>query len=271
MTKHPSGSATAALSKPPATDRESIRQAKLRAKAGAEPDLRLSLRERDLSADAIETFVTVLGGREKLVEALSVATDVREVNEIATLLLDPRYDGLDLRRLCALANLTVADLFSAYKKAVIVKAHVEAIDLVAKKLLPVVEDVMQRAAPFEVACYACGGTGLLVDEQKPDDPPGICDQCRGHGKLLQLPDLDRQKLALELGQLVQRSGGVNVLQQNVTVPPAEKSSSAPGALEALQQVVSDLLSRPPTIPEVAPPVDGEVVSAPPTDSPPESR
>lgn len=238
--------------------KEATRLALYRQRRGADTsDLRLSLKEQSLAGDAIETFVDVLGGREKLIETLAVATDDAQVNQVMVLLLDPRYDGLDLRRLCAMANLTIADFFGAFRKAMVARAHVQAISIVTDNLLPVVEDVMKRAAPFEVACYTCGGGGQMPDpDAKESGPMVTCPQCRGAGKLLQLPDLDRQKLALELAQLVQQKGGINILQQNMQAPSdaPRPASVAPGGLEALQQVVRDMLARPPVL-------DAEVVSA----------
>lgn len=242
---------------PPSTSPHAITNATRRAKQGRPDAMTLTTEEEALGGAAIDTFVTALGGREALTEALVVASGSSEVDEVTSLLLDPRYQHLSLRRICALAHLTVVDLFQAYRKAIIVKAHLEATRAIASKLLPVVEDVMTRAAPFQVPCGVCSGTGKLLDPEKPEAPPSLCDQCLGAGQVLRLPDLERQKLALELGQLVQRSSGVNVLQ-NVQLPPA---SSAPngtdkGALESLQQVVGDLLSRPPAI------VEGELADTP---------
>jgi hypothetical protein len=197
--------------------------------------------EADLSASAIETFTKAVGGREALVEALSVASEAPEVEKIVLLLLDPRYETMTLRRICQMAGLTVADLFAAYRKAAIAEAHIKAAPIIAGKLVAVVDDVMTRGAPYEVPCTACAGLGTSTPEPTKDQPNpslGPCRTCRGGGKLLAFPDLDRQKLALELGQLTTRSGGINI-QQNLIAERA--GSAAPGALEQLQQAVGDIL------------------------------
>jgi hypothetical protein len=235
--------------------------------------------EQELSSQAIDTFTKALGGREALIDALAVANESPDVEKIVNLLLDPRFESFSLRRLCAQAGLTVADLFAAYKKAAIARAHLQAVPLIAQKLIGVVDDVMTRAQPYEIPCTQCGGVGKVTPEPTKDQPnpePQPCEPCRGGGVLLALPDLDRQKLALELGQLVTKGGGfaLQVNQQNLNLPAA--GSSAPGALEQLQQAVGDLLFSsatggvagepdatieaevlPPTEEPAAPPLDAE--------------
>jgi len=209
--------------------------------------------ESDLSSHAIDTFVKVVGGRAKLTEILTIAGESAEVDQVVTLLLDPRYDALPLRRICALANLTIVDLFAAYKKALLVEAHLRAYKEVTDRLVPVVIDVMTRAAPYHLPCDACGGRGALPDPDDPTAPHQICAICQGHRVLLHYPDLDRQKLALDLAQLVQKAGGsaTNIIQANLTTPPSATPASR-GALEALQQAVGDLLAARPLTIDVTP-------------------
>lgn len=233
------------------------------------PDLTLSPEEADLSSAAIDTFTIALGGRQALLDTLLVASGSREVDQITTLLIDPRYGGWSLRRICALAGYTVADLFTAYRKALIVKAHLHATRIVSQQLVSVVDDVMRRAQPHEIPCPVCNGATTIVPEptkESPNPSPEPCPTCKGVGRLLQLPDLDRQKVALELGQLLQTRGGLT-LQQNTLVAPAPVAAAAPGALEQLQQAVQELLypratatAEPPAAP-VTPSatVEGEVV------------
>src|SRR2546421_1350145 len=114
----------AAAPKPPATTEGAVQQARLRLRRGIPPDTRLTPEEQRRGDEAIEMFVRALGGRDKLTEALAVASGDADLDEIAMLLLDPRYEGFSVRRLCALANLTVVDLFRAYRNAVICKAQI---------------------------------------------------------------------------------------------------------------------------------------------------
>ena len=225
--------------------------------------------EARLSASAIDTFVTVLGGRDQLTEALQIAIDEPEVDQVVTLLLDPRYDHLPLRRICQLASLTVADLFAAYKKAMIVKAHVQAYQRITDKLLPVVEDVMRRAAPFEVGCGACGATGQDRDAEGLPRPGIACPTCAGRGRVLQLPDLDRQKLALELGALLAKSAGISVVQTQQTLNvSAQAGATGRGTLEAVQQAVGELFGQTPLVVDAEEVAERRAAADPPADPQP---
>lgn len=189
---------------------------------------------------AIDTVVRALGGRERLTDTLAVAADAPEVEQILVLLLDPRYSHLSIRGLCRLAGLSVVDLFTAYKKAMVVKAHLAAYQAISDGILPVVEDVMKRAAPFAIPCDRCGATGET--RETADAAPVVCGACNGQKQVLQLPDLDRQKLALELAQLVQKSAGISISQNTAVAPAAEPETHS--TMIELQQAVRQLLSGP---------------------------
>jgi len=163
--------------------------------------------EQHLNAGAIDTFIQLVGGRDALVDVLSVASAAPDVDRVVNYLLDPRYERWSLRRLCNMAGITVADLLAAYRKAMIAKAHVEATHIIAAKLPPVVEDVMTKA---------------------------ISD-----------PTVERHKLALELGQLTERRSGLFIQQNQIqNASAASLSQAGGGALEQLQQAVGDLLFNP---------------------------
>jgi hypothetical protein len=224
---------------------------------GRGSDILLSDQEATANGAAIDALVQALGGRPALLDTLAVAADAPEVEHIVSLLIDPRYDRTSLRSLCHLAGLTVVDLFAAVKKAMITKAHLVAYKAITDALVPVVEDVMKRAAPYEITCYGCGGEKTVMNPDAPTGDRITCPDCRGLGKLLQLPDLDRQKLALELGQLVQKSAGLQIQQNTLNLPPGVGSDGAKvgGTLVELQHAVRELLSGPRT-----PILDAETIS-----------
>lgn len=192
--------------------------------AAARVDRPLDDLEAVLNADAIEAFAKAVGGRAELADTLAVAGRGSEIERITTLLLDPRYAAWSLGRLCTLVGLTVADLFASYRKAMILRAGIEASHIIARKLPPIVTDVMDKA---------------LSD-----------------------PTVERHKLALELGQLLEKKGGLVVQQNNLA---ANLGGTAPGALEQLQQAVGDLLfgERPGTA--AAEVIEAESVLAPPAE------
>lgn len=235
------------------------------------PDLSLSAKEADLSAAALDAFTVALGGRQAVLDALLVASGNPEVDRITTLLIDPSYGGMSLRRLCTLAGLTVADLFVAYRKALLAKAHLQATKVVSDQLVKVVDDVMRRSQPYELTCGACEGLGTITPEpskKQPNPSPERCRACQGRGKVTMEPDLDRQKVALELGQLLQTRGGITVQQNSLHLPAGGAGGGGAGMLEQLQQAVHEVLyPRPrqsdpePVVDATAPPLEGEVVVA----------
>lgn len=217
----------------------------------------LTAEESAANAKAIGTFLDSIGGRDQLLDTLSVAAEAPEVERVVELLLDPRYEKTSLRRLCTIANLTVLDLFAAYKKAMVVQAHLQAYRVITSKLLPVVEDVMTRAAPYTIPCADCSATGSVVEGKETI----VCPACHGHKAVIVHPDLDRQKLALELAQLVQKAAGLNIQQNTVNLPAGGGKGDA-GSLVDLQHAVRELLRGPRT-----PIVDADLVEAPVPPSP----
>jgi hypothetical protein len=230
---------------------------------GARQTSILTKEEAAASEAALDALVHVLGGKVQLLDTLAVACDVPEVEALLKLFLDPHHEKISLRMLCSMAGLTVVDLFSAYKKAMVVKAQLVAYQAITDAILPVVQDVMKRAAPYTIPCYDCAGSGSVKDpEAKEGDPVQVtCPTCAGRKELLQLPDLDRQKVALELAQLVQKGTfGINLQQNNMTVPPPlPDATEGTGNLISLQHAVRELLSGPR---HPLPTVDAEVIPQP---------
>lgn len=204
----------------------------------------LTAAERDLNASAINTFVQVVGGRQAFIDVLSVADAAPEAESVVNLLLDPRYAGYSIRRLCFITGITVADLFAAYRKACIARAHIRAAHVIAEKLPPIVEDVMSRATPTRVKCPACQGAGQKSRTITGEVRQVTCGLCAGKGWTRSQPDLDRQKLALELGQLTEKKAGLIVQQNQMAVSAATLARTGVGSLESLQQAVGELLFSP---------------------------
>jgi hypothetical protein len=226
--------------------------------AAARADSHLTEAEHEGSSAAIETFTRALGGRSALVDALSVTESDATTDKLVGLLLDPTYDTWSLRRICQVAGITVAEVFALFKRAAIARAHIPAAPIIASKLVGVVDDILTRAQPYQHPCDACGGAGTVV--AKPGAEPTPCPTCHGRGTETVYPDLDRQRLALELGQLTARGGGITLQQNLITTERA--GSAAPGALEQLQQALGELLFRPAASPfSPAVPVTGTVIEA----------
>lgn len=201
-----------------------------------------TVEDRETSDRAVERLTEILGGREALVSALEIGEGRKEIDQVLGLLADPRYAGMSLRRICGLAGLTIADFFAAFRSATLVRAQVEATAAIAAGLPGVVRDVIRRAAPYTTVCPACQG------QPTTDPKAGPCPTCRGAGETVVEPELDRQKLALEIGEILKKGGGISLTQTNQTMVVG--GGAGAGMLERLQQTVSGVMNATPLVIDV---------------------
>lgn len=199
-----------------------------------------------------------LGGRGALVGMLALAPLTPDLRYVLGLLGDPLHQSLSLAEICARGNLLPGDLLTQLSRAALLKGKVLAGQQIAKYIGPVTEDILRRAAPYDAPCNGgCGGTGSITLDPTPVNPnpsPQPCMTCRGTGTLRYQPDLERQKLAVELAQLLPKGGGIQIAQINGAAPTG---SGGQGVLEKLQAVTDQLLYGPAD----APPIEVEVTPA----------
>ena len=170
----------------------------------------------DAAAGALTQLEAAVGGRQALVEVVLHAPTGHGLDGVIALLANPQNDARALSLLCREAGISVGELLEAYKQGRLARAQVRAIDLVAEHLPAVVEDLLLRAQPHTVTCRACGETGTEMDGSK-------CADCDGTGKRLVLPDLDRQKLALDLAQMSPKGKGALVVVNQQAAPSTDAS------------------------------------------------
>jgi len=164
-----------------------------------------------------------LGGRLALVRALSLAPPSGERDYLIGMLGDPAYDHLSLSTLCDQANLPIGDLLQLYRQAMLAVGQARSARIIGREVEGTVKDVMRRSAPYGEPCERCRGTGSVTPEPTEDTPnpaPQPCHVCQGKGERPCLPDLDRQKVALELAGLISRKGPQTFItqQQQVLAP-----------------------------------------------------
>lgn len=209
-------------------------------------------------AAALSELEKAIGGRAALQRALVQAPPSSGLDFVISAIADPTNDARALHIICAEANVSVGELLEAYKRGVMAKGTVLAIKAVAEGAAPVAEDVMRRAAPYSEACPYCEGVGTHTADPTSDMPnpqPEPCDSCKGDGTLRYLPDLARQKVALELVGLLGGKGGtqINITQANQQMTAA--ISGDRGALAKLQTATDQLLYDNPLSPDDLGPTD----------------
>lgn len=182
-----------------------------------------------------------MGGREALVAALAHAPRTTDVDYVLGLLGDPGHAKHTLAYLCAMGGITAGELLDAYKAGELNRAQVLSTRIIGQSLPATVADTMLKSAPYEATCYRCRGTASYVPEptkEVPNPPPGPCDVCQGTGVLVVDGDLEHKKLALELGQMTAKSGGINlqVNQQSTTFV-----GTVAGSLERTQAATDRIL------------------------------
>lgn len=172
--------------------------------------------------EALKQVEKVAGGRASIVSALTFSP--LELSEDQKLLLgmlaDPDNDKRSLAKVVADSGLKIKDLLDLLRQARGAQAYWEALNRVYDFLPRVAGDVMERSIPHQLPCTACNGKGKVRmaghRAKKQAGAEEDCTPCNGTGTFLTLPDLARQKVALELGGLLKPGGSgttVNVDQR----------------------------------------------------------
>jgi len=215
-----------------------------------------------LQHDALRSLESSIGGRAELQAALLQAPPSTSLDFVIAAIADPTNDARALSTICDEANVSLGELLQAYKLGVMAKGTIMAVKAIAEGAAPVAEDVMRRAAVYDEPCPYCEGTGSNTADPTDADPnpsPVPCETCKGQGALRYLPDLARQKVALELVGLLGQKGGstINITQANQQMTAAVNGER--GALARLQAATDQVLYSEPMTPDDLGPADGEVV------------
>ena len=172
---------------------------------------------------ALSTLEERMGGRDKVAASLAVIPNLTvEEQTIFQLMTDPANRKRSLAYLCGAAGTTVGRVLELFSKGDWAQAYVDSIRRVNALLPQVAEDVMTRALPKWKGCVQCKGAGRMMSkkpllmEGKPTNPPiweeieVECFTCEGVGKIEVEPDIERQKVALQVGGLLKTGGGVTI-------------------------------------------------------------
>lgn len=211
----------------------------------------------------LEQIERDLGGRQTMVGMLVLAPLTSELRYVLGLLGDPQHEKLPLADICARGNILPGELLKSLAGAALLKGKLLASQKIASGIAAVAEDVMAKAVPYEATCNICQGLRVTTPEPTKDDPnpgPQTCYGCEGLGVRVYQPEFEKQKLALEMAQLLPKGGGLNIaLQQNTTMLGG--GGAGMSTMERLQEVTDRILygDAPLAPPEV---VEGEVTPDP---------
>ena len=215
----------------------------------------------------VAAWVKAVGGRDKLVEALLTApTGDPRLDYVIGLLADPAHDARAMAEVCALGGVTLGELIEGYKRGILAGPQAHAIGKLAAKLPEMMDDLLAKAVPYDVPCGSCNGVGKVSPPDAPDAAPVLCRACNGTGAHRRQPDLETQKVVLEMGKLTSKGGAGVLVQTNHFAPT--RSSASPAAFGSLMAAVDRILhpGRPSEEDEAT--VDADVIAASsvPTDS-----
>jgi hypothetical protein len=160
-----------------------------------------------LVAQALQRLEVQLGGRDRLVGALSFAPHSQDVQILLGLLGDPTNSREPIANLCTMAGVTPGQVLGFYRAGEENRSQALAWGKIGEHLADVAERTMQGA--------------LVVSEDL--DAQRLA--------------FDHKKLALDLGKMLPKSAGVQVaIQNNVS-----GGGLAGGSLEALQAATDAIL------------------------------
>lgn len=198
-------------------------------------------------ATSLATFEQAIGGRQVLLSALLFCRKTQDLEYLVGLLTDPLHKDKSLGQICRVGGVYPGELLHYFHQAQMTEAILRAQRPIAHYLPQVTEDVMRRALPYEEDCQRCLGAKVIGE----GDDRRECPDCHGVGLIRVEPDLERQKVALQLGGFLKRDPLIKTT--NVQLP-ASPGGDQPGTLEQIQFAMSRILSRvvPPPVIEATP-------------------
>ena len=185
-----------------------------------------------------------LGGRQALITALTYAPPHKDIRYILGLLGDPENDRTPLADLCYAGRVMPGQLVDALAKGTELRARLLATQLITRRLPTVVEDVMLKAAPYEDTCPQCQGLGSVMPDPTPENSNPAqesCPACLGHGRLRYDADGKCRDLALEMGGLVGKGGGIQIVNTQQVAQVAAGGAGSFGGMEGFQELLDAVL------------------------------
>lgn len=116
---------------------------------------------------------------------------------LAERLLDGKFDRANLAKHCAAVQIQPREVWNILIETRKLSARLA----LSEKLVDIVDSVTDAATTKIAICPRCDATGNEPSEND-SDPPKSCSTCGGSGKLVQPGDKESQKMALEIGEML---------------------------------------------------------------------
>lgn len=173
--------------------------------------------------EMLREFENQAGGRDKFQKILCYLPHDAQEELLMKMLGDPKLNHKSLAALAARCGFSAGRVIDFFRRAQKAEAFVKSFKGVYEKLPDLTGSVMTEALPRTVRCTLCD-KGKLTNPINPatGKPAGgkrrNCNICEGRGYTIGRPEVDRQRLALEMSGVIQKGSGVTVNnQQNTAV------------------------------------------------------
>lgn len=152
---------------------------------------------------ALDRFEKSVGGRENVIDTLSLATLDKKQEHFLRLLCDPHRAKDSLVTIARDAGLLPSHIIELFRNASTAKAFALGMGQLSEAIPAIIKDVTDKSVDAKVECPTCFGTKYFPENVQ-------CPRCGGVGEVFRASDLDRQKIALESIGITKKGGGVNV-------------------------------------------------------------
>lgn len=160
-----------------------------------------SFLESRKTKSALESFEDAVGGRQTLIDTISMANLDKKQEHFLRILCDPARSRDNLATICRDTGMVPSQVIDLFRTASFAKAHAIGMGVISEAVPAIMKDIAEKSVDAEVICPSCLGN---------DNPLGVCQRCNGAGRVLRESDIDRQKIALEVSGMLKKGGGVNV-------------------------------------------------------------
>lgn len=186
---------------------------------------------------SLDSFEDSIGGRDNLIDTLSLSTLDKKQEHFLRLICDPKRAHDSLVTIARDAGLLPTHVLDLFRNASVAKAHALAMGQLSEALPAIARDIADKSIDAKVECPACFGDKYIREGVE-------CPQCNGRGEVFRTSDLDRQKIALETTGILKKGSGVNVnvnQQVGVISPGTFFSKYVKASDDAAYDVPSDAI------------------------------